>query len=331
MRAVNSSDDEDEAGTVVDDSMFNNSFNLAVNKDTGAITITKLATPSTDVDSPYVVGDHFKITATDVDGFSATTDVIKVQRNRAPVKNESGRVVAALTDALVVGNQDKIQLDSTNKEQTSTDACDVTDKDRLNVVCISKADVVLAFDADMDTMVTYSARSKNPANASAEISSDGRLIITGHMPLMANNAVTDIKVFLKATDSGNLVSEEHEILVRVDPKPVVGALPTALSVKATGTETMGMIRGVGSFITDTDHLGAVEAPTFTLVASDGTAPNATASNPYFSADISDGNLDITGNNVTTSPIPLVILVEESGAAPNQWVKHTVMVSVVPNS
>jgi hypothetical protein len=320
MRVDSTGDNQVDAGD-------NNTFNLAVDKDTGAITVTKLATPSTDADTPYNRGDHFTITAKDADGFDATTEVIKVQRNRAPTKASSGTVVTAATDALVVGNQPAIELvDTTNKEQTSTDACDVADKDRLNVVCISKDDVEMAFGTDGDTNVTYSARSKNPLHASA-VASDGRLIITGHMPLKANDAVTDIKVFLKATDSGGLDSEEHEILVRVDPMPVVGALPASVSVKATGTATSGVLRGISGFITSKDQGDEDEGLTLTLVEADGTAPDGSVSNAYFSAEIANGNLNITGSNETTSPIAIVILAEETGQAPNQWVKHTVMVTV----
>ena len=312
----------------------NNSFNLAVDMETGAIAVTELETPSTDQDNPYTVGDHFTITAKDADGFTATTEVIKVQRNRAPTKATTGVVVdaAATANALIPGNQDAIQLDANNKEQTSTDACDVTDKDRLNVVCFTKDQVVAAFGADGDTGVTYSVRSKNPANASAAIASDGRLIITGHSPLMVNDAVADIKIFLKATDTGGLASEEHEILVRVDPMPVIGALPTTVSVKSTGAATAGVIRNITTFLTNADAAGSTtaEALTITLVDADGTAADASTSNAYFSAEIASDGLNITGNNVTTSPIALTLLIKEPAAAPSQWVKHTIMVSVIPS-
>ena len=321
---VDSSDAQD--GVV--DATDNNSFNLAVDMETGAITITKLATPSTHADSPYMVGDHFTITAKDMDGFEATTGAIKVQRNRAPTKATSGEVFNAATTALAIGNQDGIELDTTNKEQTSTDACDVAEKDRLNVACFTKAQIEAAFGTDGDTGVLYSARSKNPASVSAAVADDGRLIITGHAGTDGTNAM----VYLKATDGGGLASEEHEILVSVDPMPVVGALPTSVSVKSTGTATVGVIRNIDSFVTNKDAAGSETAESLVIstVQANGTSDAATATtNAYFAASIASGNLDITGNNVTTSPIALTLLIEESGAAPIQWVKHTIMVSVVP--
>ena len=323
---VDSSADQD--GVV--DATDNNSFNLAVDMETGAITITKLATPSTDETTPYTVGDHFTITAKDMDGFEATTGAIKVQRNRAPTKSTSGAVFDAASTALAIGNQDGIALDTTNKEQTSTDACDVTDKDRLNVACFTKDDVEAAFGTDGDTAVVYSARSKNPASVSAAVADDGRLIITGHAGTDGTNAT----VYLKATDGGGLASEEHEIMVSVDPMPVVGALPTSVSVKSTGAVTTGVIRNIPSFVTNEDAAGSAtaEAVLITPVDADGTAADANTSNAYFSVTLGTGataGLDITGNNVTTSPIALTLLIEEDGAAPTQWVKHTIMVSVVP--
>ena len=255
-------------------------------------------------------------------------------RNRAPTKTANGDIATAATTAIVVGNQDGIELDTDNKEQTSTDACDVTGKDRLNVYCFTKDQVVAAFSADMDANVTYMARSKNPDYASATVSSDGRLMITGHKPLLdEDDAPQDIKVFLKAVDSGDLPSEEHEILVSVDPMPVVGALPTSVSVKATGTATNGVIRGIIGFITakdQDDDADEMLVPQVVLANGNG---GISFTNSYFVAAIAGGNLNITGNNVTSSAQPLVILVEEpdEGTEPTQWVKHTVMVSVVANS
>ena len=185
----------------------------------------------------------------------------------------------------------------------------------------------------MDANVTYMARSKNPDYASASIISDGRLMITGHKPLLdEDDAPQDIKVFLKAVDSGDLPSEEHEILVSVDPMPVVGALPTSVSVKATGAVTNGVIRGIIGFITAKDQDDDAEMLVPQVVLANGNG-GISFTNSYFVATIEQGNLNITGNNVTSSAQPLVILVEEPDDAnePTQWVKHTVMVSVVANS
>ena len=328
---VNATNDDD-AGTEK-----SKSFDLTVDEMTGAITIEERATPvaattpAAPDDTVYNVGDWFEITATDDDGFEADV-IVKVLRNRAPTKTTSGSIVTAATTAVVVGTQDGIELDTDNKEQTSDDACDVTDKDRLNVLCFTKAEVEAAFNVDMDTDVIYMVRSKNPAYASASITSDGKLVITGHKPLLDDAVAQDIKLFLKAVDSKDLASEEHEILVNVDPMPVLGSLPSSLSVKATGEATEGVIRGISTgFVTSMDQANAAESVTVQLVVPSGENEGngaATVSNAYFSASIDSDGLNITGNNQTlTGSQPLVILVEETGSDPIQWVKHTVMVSV----
>jgi hypothetical protein len=318
------------------------SFDLKVDADTGVMTFTKREKPvaaqatfSAD-DAVYNVGDHFNLKVTDADGFTENVNII-VLRNRAPSKAGAGDIFTAAITAILVGTQDGIQLDTNNKEQTSTDACGAADKDRLNVFCYTKAQVEEAFNIDGDSGVMYTARSKNPANADAEILSDGRLKITGKMILLDKDAAEDVKVFLKATDSKGLASKEHEILVGVDPMPVIGALVTSVSVKASGNPTEGVIRGIGTtgadefFISNKDEGNENETMTLHLVDANGQAADGMTTNEYFSAAIDANDLNITGNNVTRTPVALVILAEETGDAPNQWVKHTVMVTVIPNS
>ena len=120
--------DQDEDGTNDEgaDTEIAKTFDLKVDASTGAITITKRSSPVAPKspaeagDPVYNLGDHFKLTVTDADGFPSDT-LVKVLRNRAPTKTANGDIATAATTAIVVGNQDGIELDTDNKEQTSTD------------------------------------------------------------------------------------------------------------------------------------------------------------------------------------------------------------------
>ena len=310
-------------------------FNLKVDKDTGAITIEALETPAANTDEApvwYEVGDSFQITAKDADGFTADSAEIWVKRNRAPLKTGdltgstflSGNADTA-GDADVVGNQPAMALDTNNKEVKATeDACD-----DLNTACVPAAEMLTLFTQVDGDDLTYIARSNYPSNVSVEVDSTGKLIITGHQPLLKDGAVVNVPIFFKAVDGNGMESEEHEAFIRVDPMPTIGALPTSVSVEKGATAVADVIASMTGFVTSKDAADADEAVEFFVVATDDTASTKTITTSYFIATIADteNNLDIRGLNVTPSPQPLVILIEESGDPPAQWVKHTIMVTV----
>jgi hypothetical protein len=301
-------------------------YNLKVDKDSGAITIEKLKEVSDNQNSEwYVIGDSFTITAKDADDFEMPSETIWVKRNRAPQKQDalSGTLQGnAADDPLVVGNQSGMALDTDNKEVDATDdPCD-----DFNTACVPAAELLAMFENVDGDDLTYTARSKNPSSVSVEVDSDGDLIITGHAPLLDGSAAQNVQIFFKAADGSGLASEEHEAFVRVDPMPVVGALPTAVSVKKAAAITESVIGVITGFITNKDEDNADENVGLTIVAADGTASTQTITTPYFVATIdSDNNLDITTRNVGSDSV--VILVEETANGVVQWVKHTVTVTV----
>ena len=271
------------------------------------------------------MGDYFVFTAKDDDGVSMPTLAIAVRRNKVPTKRGSGDIFAATITgtAVVVGTQRMaFTLDTdNNKETTSTDTCTA-----LNTECFTAEQLMGAFELDGDPGATYSVRSASPANVSAEIT-DGKLVITGVSPL---KEFGDVKVYLKVTDGGKLESEEHIILVDVDPEPTVGSgLISSRTLKATNTGTP-IVNAIAGFFTSKDEEDDVETMAgLQLVADDGTASTDAYTNNFFTATISDMNLSVTPRNEGTGQI--TILAEEGGDAPVQWVKHTISITVTPNT
>ena len=324
---IDGRDDSDASNPMVTaaDNIY---YDLKVDKDTGAITIEKLAVVSDNNSSEwYAIGDSFSITAEDADGFKGSTSEIWVKRNRAPTAGTLGGVLQSNTDemALVVGNQPGMPVDPASKEEAdaTADSCD-----DLNTQCVSASELAMMFTTTDGDDLTYVPRSKNPTSVSVAADSDG-LIITGHQPVLDDGVAQNVSLFFKAVDGNDLASAEHTVFVVVDPMPVISGLPTAVSVKkavTSATVTEDVIGVMTEFITNKDGANVEEAVSLSIVAADGTASTQTITTPYFIAMIDQAqNLDITTRNVGSQSI--TILVEEDGAAPIQWLKHEITITV----
>ena len=308
-----------------DDNIY---YDLKVDKDTGAITIEKLAVVNDNTDDEwYEIGDSFSITAEDADGFKGSTSEIWVKRNRAPTAGTLDGVLRSNTDemALVVGNQPGMPVDPATKEEAdaTADSCD-----DLNTQCVSASELAMMFTTTDGDDLTYVPRSKNPTSVSVAAGSDG-LIITGHQPVLDDGVAQNVSLFFKAVDGNDLASAEHTVFVVVDPMPVISGLPTAVSVKKAATSatvTEDVIGVMTEFITNKNEANGEEEVSLSIVAADGTASTQTITTPYFIATIDEAeNLDITTRNVGSQSI--TILVEEDGTAPIQWLKHEITITV----
>ena len=279
-------------------------------------------------DEWYIIGDSFSITAEDADGFKGSTSEIWVKRNRAPTKGTLSEPLNGNTDEmrLVVGNQPGMAVSADTKEEAdaTADPCD-----DLNAQCVLTSELETMFGFVDGDDLTYVPRSKNPTSVSVAAASDGGLIITGHQPVLDDGVAQSVSLFFKAVDGNKLASDEHQVFVVVDPMPVISGLPTAISVKKAATSatvTEDVIGVMTEFITNKNQANAEEEVELTIVAADGMASTKTITTPYFVAMIdSADNLDITTRNVGSQSI--VILVEEGGADPIQWVKHELTITV----
>ena len=302
-------------------------FNLTVAMD-GAITIAKVATPSTTADVPYTMGDSFTITATDDNGVAVTTGAI-VKRNRVPVKTANINSVTDInnnseTDPVKIGAQVDFSFNASADDRK--DVCTA-----LNTFCVSKMELEALFgNPDGDTGMTYVIREKNPDNVTAMISSDGKLVITGHEPLVDGTVAKAVRIFFKAVDSGDLESAEHVMWVRVNPGVIIAAgLPTSKSVKATGTAE-SLVRDVSGFFSSKNELNEADSVTVRLVGADKAiiANDAAVTNNFFEVviDSTTDDLMITPNNRGSGEV-VIVAREDSG----QWVTHTISITVTANS
>ena len=305
----------------------NQTFNLTVAPD-GAITIAKVAEPSADAGAPFMTGDSFTITATDADGVAVPTPAT-VKRNRVPVKtadisNVTGIDNNSETGPLTIGAQDDFSFDAS--ADARKDVCMA-----LNTFCVSKMELEGLFDnTDGDTGMTYVIREKNPDNVTAMISSDGKLVITGHEPLLDGTVAKAVRIFFKAKDSGGLESAEHVVWLRVNPEiDIADGLLTSKSLKAAGVAEP-LVRDVDDFFTSKNEVNETDTVAVRLVGADDVIieNNTAVTNNFFDVVIDSSNniLQITPKNVGSGEVVIIATTDNS-----QWVTHTITITVTANS
>jgi hypothetical protein len=284
-------------------------FQVKVDKDTGAITLTKAAT-LTATGEEYTMGDEFTVSAKDADGFTTPEGddalVVTVKRNRPPTA--TGTLSGATA---IVGNQDGFATDATDEQKK--DVCN-----QLNTRCYTKVAMTEAFqNVDSETL-KFSVRSKSPSHVSAAINDAGDLVVTGHEPLRNEaKAIVAVTLYLKALDGNKLPSPtEHELMITVDPMPTIeSGLPSSITVESDGIPTGG-VNDIAEFFTDTE--------TLTAVLDTATVTKYTR---FFDAMITGDNLVVTGKNIGSGEV-VITVTEQSGAGADQWFRHTIPVNVV---
>ena len=305
-------------------------FDIDVDKDTGAVTFETLTGDAVGgtVAMHYEPGDLFTITATDADDVAISTNVA-VRRNRAPAANTTfptGFSSNAEESARAIGNQDGFAFAASADDKK--DVCN-----QLNTICITAMELLAMFDdTDGDEGITYVSRAKNPDSVTAAMM-DGKLVITGHAPIVTNDIVGPARVFIKAVDSNSLESSEERVLwFRVNPGVTQApGMISSKTVKATNMEEL-LVADVADFFSSKDAANADETTNAMLV---GAANAIIADQTAFTSNFFDvvinntDDLMITPKNVGSGEV--VIRAREGTDDTSQWVTHTIAITVVANA
>jgi hypothetical protein len=218
-------------------------FIVAVNKESGAITVTarKADTTVTVVDTEdgnWIGGTQFIVKATDANGVTAQTPepptdgattnmMVSVKRNRVPVASTAARDATNRTGAtattkipVTVGTMDGFAAGAT--DAAKADACN-----RIDTSCVTAADPPLSltlasYFIDEDEASLMYTPSTSPY-VSTSVSSSGVLMVTGITAGDKKDGVPQertIDLEVIATDAGGLPSDLAAVFaVTIDPPP----------------------------------------------------------------------------------------------------------------
>ena len=256
-------------------------FIVAVDKDTGAITLTArkasaangepAVTVSDTPEDNWIDGTRFIVKATDVNGVTAQTPglpdpdsdpnmMVSVKRNRAPLastaeRDGTNRTTAAAIEkiSVTVGTMDGFAAGATDPQKA--DACN-----RLDTSCVTAGAnplslTLASYFIDEDKASLMYTPSTSPY-VSASVSSSGVLMVKGVKAGDPKDGVPQTRIVdleVKATDAGNLPSVLAAVFtVTIDPPPERKAgsqIPSP--APATGiTSATAVLSGLDRFIVD---------------------------------------------------------------------------------
>ncbi len=253
-------------------------FIVAVDKDTGAITLTArkadatadpvVMVSDTEPDN-WVDGTRFIVKATDANGVTAQTPappegaddpnmMVSVKRNRAPVaaaRDATDRTQANATAKIpvTVGTMDGFAAGATDAQKA--DACNRLDTSCVDTNTDANSLTLASYFIDEDKASLMYTPSTSPY-VSASVSSSGVLMVKGVKagdPKEGVPQTRTVDLEVKATDAGNLPSELAAVFtVTIDPPPERKAgsqIPSP--APATGImSATAVLSGLDRFIVD---------------------------------------------------------------------------------
>ena len=266
-------------GTPLADFPANSVFIVAVDKDTGAITLTArkasnvepVVTVSDTAEGNWIDGTRFIVKATDANGVTAQTPgppengdatsmMVSVKRNRAPLastaaRDATGRDNAAATNKIpvTVGTMDGFAAGATDPQKA--DACNRLDTSCVTAEANPLSLTLASYFIDEDKASLMYTPSTSPY-VSASVSSSGVLMVKGVKAGDPKDGVPQTRIVdleVKATDAGNLPSVLAAVFtVTIDPPPERKAgsqIPSP--APATGiTSATAVLSGLDRFIVD---------------------------------------------------------------------------------
>jgi hypothetical protein len=263
----------------------------------------------------------FAIEATD--GSKATAErFFSVERNKRPVAFAE---IHPLTTLIGTQDEDDVELRQPDRDPFTFN-CDKMNSCMFAIPTLETGEPrATAWFVDANSgSLKYTAMSKDTSKATASISNDGKLVVTGVSSTWdaaadpAAHKAVDIEIM--ATDAGDLTAKMM-VSVQVDGAPTYrGGLLSTYNV-AAGEEDKVIVTGISGFFVDPEG----EA----LTASVPLEASQTGSQ-YATFAISAGNLTVTGKNEGPATVKVKISEPDGDADnPGQYIEHEIRVNVGP--
>jgi hypothetical protein len=320
---------------VVAENATNNVFNMAVDPDSGAITIT-VKDEVIILEYEDTEDDSFTLTATDADKIKSDPVTLKVLSNRAPT------VETPPSDAIVVGTQDDYLTAAAAKAAKAfvcaADAGGIDNK--FNQYCILAVTLAGYFDddhldADDAKAYSYEVVPDNAAyTAEQVVAADGNAIVVTGISAPTGTPLPTLELKVKALDAGKLPSPTIKITVQIDPRPtLLLANVVSTTVKQDKTTAQSAWNNVALLFADKDAAGASVTDTvyhvklkdaadsswLSLQGTEGTGDDA----GWF--PVAD-DLDILAPNIPPTAITVLLRARETGDN-GQWVTRELAITV----